>query len=236
MISALLFDLDGTLLDSDMDIFMPPYLRALAARLSPVVPPETLLDALMASTRLMMRSRGRRQTNEEVFWADFLARVGRPRADLAPLIDDFYRQDFATLKRYTSPKPEARPLVQAAFTAGFTVAIATQPVFPLSAVQQRLDWANTGDFPYALVTSYENMHTAKPDPDFYREVCECIGHQPGSCLMVGNDADADIHPAAAAGLHTFWLASHDTSPRADLPAGRSGTLLDLHRRVERRTL
>jgi FMN phosphatase YigB (HAD superfamily) len=121
--------------------------------------------------------------------------------------------------------------MEAAFAAGYTVAIATQPVFPLVAIQQRLEWAGVADFPYALITSYEIMHTTKPHPAFYRDVCAMIGHRPEDCLMVGNDPDSDIRPAAAAGLHTFWLADEGQPPIADLPAEHSGALRDVHRLI-----
>ncbi len=232
MISALLFDLDGTLLDSDMEAFMPPYFRLLAAKLAPLVSPQTLLPALIASSQVMMRNTDKSKTNKEVFWADFLPRIGCRLDDLLPLLDEFYGHDFAALRRYTAPRPEARPLMEAVFAAGYTVAIATQPVFPEPAVYHRLQWAGIADFPYALVTTYENMHTTKPAPDYYLEVCERIGHRPSVCLMVGNDIEADIRPAAAAGLRTFWLAGQEQPPMAGLPADYAGTLTDVQRLVE----
>lgn len=237
MITAILFDLDGTLLDSDMDVFIPPYFRALAAKLSNVVPRETLLDALLQSTRAILQSRGRRaQTNCEVFWADFLPRLGRTYKDLHLLIDAFYRDDFDRLSIFTASKPAARPCVQAAFSHSYTVAIATQPVFPLAAIEHRLMWAEVEDFPYALITCYENMHTAKPDPEYYLEICEMIGHQPAQCLMVGNDPKADIKPAAAAGMSTFWLCDLGQRRMRDLPATYTGTLGDVQDLIERGTL
>jgi FMN phosphatase YigB (HAD superfamily) len=232
MITAILFDLDGTLLENDMDVFMPPYFRSLAARVAPLVAPDAFLNALMASTRAMMRPHSAEQTNEEVFWAAFIPRVGRSAAELRPVLDAFYGDDFARLKLYTVCKPAARTLVQAAFSANQAVAIATQPVFPLAAVQHRLDWAGVADFPYALITTYENMHTSKPDPAYYREICERIGHQPETCLMAGNDPDADIRPAAAAGLHTFWVTEKGEQPIPGLPAEHSGTLAALQRLIE----
>lgn len=233
MITAILFDLDGTLLDSDMDVFIPPYFRALAAKLSSVVPREALLDALLASTRVILQSRGRRkETNGEVFWADFLARLGAADKDLNLLIDGFYRDDFDRLAIFTASKPAARPCVQAAFSHGYTVVIATQPVFPLTAIEHRLMWAEVEDFPYALITSYENMHTTKPDPAYYREICEMIGHAPENCLMVGNDPKADIRPAAAAGMRTFWLCDLGQRRIRDLPADYSGTLSDVQALIE----
>jgi HAD superfamily hydrolase (TIGR01549 family) len=233
MISALLFDLDGTLLDSDMDVFIPPYFRALAVKLSSVVPREPLLNALLASTQMVMRSKGvRQQTNHDVFWSDFLARLGRSYKDLQLLIDAFYRDDFDRLMHFTAAKPEARPCVQAAFDLGYTVVVATQPVFPLVAIEHRLEWGDVRDFPYALITSYDNMHTTKPDPAYYREICQMIGHQPQNCLMIGNDPDADVRASAAAGMHTFWLADQGQTPIPGLPAEYTGTLNDVQSLIQ----
>ena len=105
--------------------------------------------------------------------------------------------------------------------------IATQPVFPLTAIEQRLQWAGVGGLPYALVTSFETMHTTKPDPDYYREICRRIGHEPSACLMAGNDPDADIRPAHAAGLRTFWLTGQAEPSGKAVPADHSGALSDL---------
>jgi FMN phosphatase YigB (HAD superfamily) len=231
MITSILFDLDGTLLENDMERFMPSYLAALSRRLAPVVPGDTLVSALMAATRSMMKPHDRAKTNEEVFWADFLPRLRCSREDVLPLLDEFYHVDFATLRELTSPMPGASVTVHAAFTAGLTVAIATQPVFPLTAIEQRLQWAGVDGLPYALVTSFEIMHATKPDPAYYREVCQRIGHSPSACLMVGNDPDADIRPARAAGLHTFLLAGQGEEQDPDLHAEHRGTLHDLHQLV-----
>jgi FMN phosphatase YigB (HAD superfamily) len=227
MISALLFDLDGTLLDSDMEIFMPHYMRALAAKLAHVIAPDTLSNALIASTRLMMSRSDHTQTNKDAFWADFLARVNRTYDELGPLLDEFYLQDFPGLQRHTAMKPAARAVIQAAFDLSFTVVIATQPVFPLAAIKHRLQWAGVGDLPYALITSYENMHSTKPAPAYYGEICALIGHAPKQCMMIGNDPDADIRPAARAGLHTFWLSDQGQAAIPGLPADYSGSLPDL---------
>ena len=46
MITALLLDLDDTLLDNPNSVFLPAYFKALAARLTGFLPPEQLLPAL----------------------------------------------------------------------------------------------------------------------------------------------------------------------------------------------
>ena len=45
MIEAVLFDLDGTLLDIDMSTFMPRYLQALASSMAHLADPARLIDA-----------------------------------------------------------------------------------------------------------------------------------------------------------------------------------------------
>ena len=100
--------------------------------------------------------------------------------------------------------------MRAAFARGLAVIIATNPLFPTTAIEQRLAWAGVpvDEYPYALVTTYENMHAAKPQPAYYREILAAIDCPPDRALMVGDDWKNDIAPAAAVGLHTFWTVSY----------------------------
>jgi len=232
LIRAILFDLDDTLLQSDMNVFMPHYLQALTVKLAPLVPPQRLIEQLMRSTRLMMANTDPKRTNQQVFEADFYPKIGHSREEMLPLLEEFYNHDFARLRDLTQPKPEARPLVQVAFAHGYDVAIATQPVFPLTAVRQRLEWAGVADFPYRLVTSYENMHACKPQPAFFREVLAVLGRSPSECLLAGDNPYDDIAPAAQLGLHTFWVTDAAPDPADPTVLARwRGSLGDLHRLI-----
>lgn len=233
MISALLFDLDDTLLGSSMDEFLPPYFQLVMQRVAHLVPPERFVRQLMRSTQVMIANEDPAVTNAQAFAADFFPAIGIPEEQLMPLFEAFYREDFGALRRYTRPIPEARRVVQAAFDAGFDVVIATQPVFPLVAIQQRLEWAGIADFPYALVTSYENMHACKPNLRYFLEVCQRLGRAPQECLMVGDSLDQDIEPARRAGLKTFWVTQ---SLGSDAPCDWHGSLADLRHLIESGTL
>jgi HAD superfamily hydrolase (TIGR01549 family) len=233
MIAALLFDLDDTLLGNSMETFLPPYFRLLGRRVGHLVPPERLVRQLMRSTAVMMANDDPEVTNAEAFAAHFFPAIGLPQEELMPLFEAFYREDFGQLRGYTRPIPEARQVIQAAFDAGFEVVIATQPVFPLNAIQQRMEWAGIADFPYAMVTSYENMHACKPNPRFFLEVCEQVGRAPGECLMIGDSLDQDIEPARRAGLKTFWVTEE---PVPDPSSDWHGSLADLRRLIESEAL
>jgi FMN phosphatase YigB (HAD superfamily) len=224
MIKAILFDLDDTLLTTNLDTFLPGYFGALSNKVSAVVPPKTLIQALMAATRLMAAPHDPALTNQQVFEADFFPRLGVAESTLRPLFDSFYREDFPRLRSLTSPRPEARAVVQAAFRNVSFVVIATQPVFPLIAIRQRMDWAGIGDLPFQMVTGYENTHACKPMPAYYLEIASFLGVPPAACLMVGNDPTQDIAPAHDAGMATFWI----TPPGGDATIGDDrGTLNQL---------
>lgn len=235
MLHALLLDLDGTLLDNPMDRFIPAYFQALTRFVADRVPPDILIRELLRATRAMELGDGTGPTNEETFAARFYPALGVDRAELEPELRRFYTEAFPSLRVFTRARPEARLLVEAAFARGLDVVIATNPVFPRAAIEERLAWAgvDVGSFAYALVTCYEDMHATKSDPAYYREVLARISRPPGDCLMVGDDWQWDMVAAATCGIPGFWVGDGTTSP-ATLPtplAGR-GSLGEVLRRLQ----
>ena len=204
MIEAVLFDLDGTLLDNDMHSFMRPYLKAITARLAHLAPPARVAPALLTATDQMIAMTGRQETNDVVFWRAFEALVGAPTEPMRRVADEFYMQDFPKLRQYTGRRPAARPLVERVLGLGRKAVIATNPLFPRAAVLQRMEWAGVDGLPFALVTVHENMHTTKPNPEYYAEIASMIGTPPARCLMIGDDRDMD-EPAAHTGMRFFWV-------------------------------
>ncbi|MDQ7794964.1 MAG: HAD family hydrolase [bacterium] len=204
---AVLFDLDGTLLDIDLDTFLPAYLQAVACRVEAYLPPERFVRELMRSTGAMVADRDPSRTNQMVFREDFFPRLGLAEEELRPIFEDFYRRDFPRLHAYARPVPAARTVVQAIQRAGFRTAVATNPVFPLVAVRERLRWAGLADLPFDLITSYEIMHFCKPHPEYYAEVACLLGCRPEECMMAGDDPAMDLAGARAAGMRVFHVTN-----------------------------
>ena len=219
-IRALLLDLDNTLLRNDMETFVPAYLAALSEHVADHFPKETFIQHLMRATNAMFTNTDTTRTNMEVFDEAFFPAIGRTRRELEPLFDEFYALRFPQLRGLTRPDPAARPLVEWAFAQGFQVVVATNPLFPRTAIEQRLEWAGVPveEFPYDLVTSYEDMHATKPHPAYFLEIARRLGRQPEECLMVGDDWRLDIQPAAAAGMEVYWIAGPGQQPPAEEPA------------------
>lgn len=230
---AVLFDLDGTLLGVDMyRDFLPGYTKRLAAFVAGRIPPDRFIQQLLASTDVMVRNRGGARTNREVFIEDFFRGIESCPEEWMPLFDRFYAEEFPALKSLTSVQPGARSAVEAAIGHGMSVAVATNPVFPKEAMVHRLTWAGLNDLPFALVTSYEDMHACKPNPEYFSEVLDRMGCRPDEALMVGNDVEEDL-VASKVGMKTFLIINDYTVQRGKERAfhpdyeGTMGDLTDL---------
>lgn len=233
MLEAILFDLDDTLLGNDIDQFIPHYFDLLSAYASDYFEPRPFLRLLMGGTDATIKNTDTAVSNRDVFWEFFSRHSGRDAAEMEAFFDRFYRTQFDELQVQTRRLPTARPLVEACFARGLKVVIATNPLFPRTAIEARLRWAGVpvDRYPYALVTTYESMHAAKPNPDYYREILERIDVAPQHALMVGDNWVNDIAPAAALGMFTYWISLERDLPAEDV-ATAVGSLETLYDAVQ----
>ncbi len=230
---ALLIDLDGTLLDLDLERFVPAYVTALAGYFSDRLPPDTFARHLLESTRSTMVNEEPHRTNEAVFYADFCRRLGVERTDIDPLTEEFYRKDFPGLRPWGAPRPHAREVLEAARSCNLKLVLATQPVFPRTAVVERLSWGGLPAAPFDLITTIENMHYCKPSPGYYLEIARKIETPPERCIMAGNDPLDDIS-AARAGMGTFLVEGGVIERTPAEPASDyRGTLAELAALIEK---
>ena len=204
LIDTVLFDLDGTLLPMDQDLFVQTYLGLLADYLEPAgYDPKRLVRTVWQGTGAMMKNDGTR-TNEEVFWEVFRQAYGQKADTDRELVDEFYAGEFANARRVCGYAPEAAELIAELKARGIRLILATNPLFPRMATLQRIRWAGLNPQDFELVTTYENSCFCKPNPAYFREILEKTGLTPDRCLMIGNDAREDL-AAAKLGMEVFLL-------------------------------
>ncbi len=206
-VRAILFDLDGTLLDIDLAAFLDRYFEALGSVILELTGADTAdagLRALMQATRAMsLPHEGR--TNREVFAEDFLRLSGIDIDLETATFEAFYEDVFPALGRGTRAAPGARAAVDAALRAGLKVVVATNPIFPLRAIEHRIAWAGLRDVDFDLTTSFEIMESTKPHAAYYHQIANILDVDPRDALMVGDDPVLDL-AAADAGMKTYHVA------------------------------
>ena len=204
-ITTVLFDLDGTLLPMDQDLFVKIYFGNLAKKLAPQgYDPKELIDAIWKGTAAMVKNDGS-ETNEMVFWKYFAGRFGveKSRADYH-LFEEFYQNEFDEAKAVCGYDQRAKQVVDLCKEKGLRVALSTNPIFPSIATEKRMRWAGLSPADFELFTTYENSSTGKPNPAYFLEVAGKMGVSPEECLVVGNDATEDV-AATKVGMQVFLL-------------------------------
>lgn len=204
---AILFDMDGTLLPMDQNVFMKQYFGEMAKVLSPLgLAPEAVAPTIWAGTKAMMKNTGE-LTNDEVFWQVFAQVSGLDAAPFRPAADAFYSNQFHRARAATAENPLAVEAVRVAREKAEKVVLATNPLFPMVGQKSRMGWVGLKPEDFDLVTSYETDRYCKPNPAYFLDVCRRIGVKPEECVMIGNDETEDMAAATAAGIPICFLVT-----------------------------
>jgi FMN phosphatase YigB (HAD superfamily) len=202
-IEYLLLDLDGTLIQFNLNLFIQEYLRQIQRHFSHYSFAKFVPDWILKGTERMLSNKGT-MTNKQVFLNYFQQKSGLSEEEMWEIFLHFYKSDYNHLKDITEPVKGARVFLEAAKSQGYRLVIATQPVFPEIAIQKRLLWAGVGHLSYDLITNIENMHACKPHRYYFQQILDLLDTQHDKCLMIGNDAEMDL-AAGKIGIKTYFL-------------------------------
>ena len=192
MIKAVLFDLDGTLLPVDLNVFLEGYLGTLTKKATLLgYNSKQLIDTLWKGIAGMVRNDGT-STNETVFWKVFTSVYGKEHLKDRSFFDDYYRNEFQEVRHYCGYSPEARRTVDLVKSLGLRTVLATNALYPAVAIESRVRWAGLDPSDFEWYTTYENIGFCKPNPRYYAEIASKIGLLTEECLMVGNDVCEDM--------------------------------------------
>ncbi len=231
-IDTVLFDLDGSLLPMDQDVFVRLYMEALGKTFAPDgFDPRRLTGSVWKGVEAMIGNDGS-MYNRERFWRVFSESMDRDMEAEEPRFVKFYENQFGVAKAATGFSELSAKAVRLLKRKGYTVVLATNPVFPSVATYRRMRWAGLSPEDFDLVTTYEAERYCKPSLDYYRSILERFGKEPEQCLMVGNDVDEDMC-VLSMGMSGYLLTDCLINRRKKALDGfSSGSLLDFYHYAE----
>ena len=194
--AAILFDLDGTLVDTAPD---------LAGAMNAVLQAEGRESLETDSVRALV-GRGARALLERGF-----AETGAPAPEeaLPGLVAQFLEHYRAHICDTSVAYPHARETLDGLLADGARLAVCTNK--PEGLAEQLLAELNIRDA-FASMIGADTLPVRKPDPEPLREAARRAGGHPDQTLLVG-DSDTDRNTARAAGvppvLVTFGPAGGD---------------------------
>lgn len=208
-LDAVLFDLDGTLVDSAPDLVAA--MQRLCRELDQAAPDAVAVRSVVSKGGRAMLRRGLPDLEEQRY------------DELLPRFLDIYATDIAALSR---PFDGVDDLIAAIEARGARWGVVTnKPGWLARPLMARLGWSQR----CAALVSGDCLSVRKPDPAPVLRACELAGVAPARCAYVGDDL-RDIEAGRAAGLYTVaaaWGYLDGEDPRAwaaDWVAGSARSL------------
>ena len=222
---ALFFDLDGTLLPMDMEVFLKHYFEKLAVfSAEKGYDPKLFSEALGKATHAMVKTSG--GVNAERFWNTFLPFMDGSREEYEAFITEFYEGPFNDLGKAVTPNPAAAEIINTLKAKGYSLYLTTMPLFPRIAVENRLKWAGCNPASFDRITTYDNSTSTKPHVEYYQENIDHIGLMPEEILMVGNNTNEDLS-AMKLGCDGYLVTDYLLDPIGfDIDSVKHGSLVD----------
>jgi len=212
-VEAVLFDLDGTLMDHDAAA------SEAVVRSLPGFDPERVACRWRELTEIAME---RYLAGRLDFMEQRRLRITTLAAELGLGAWDADRADAWMAeyqRRYRDAwraYPDVRPVLEELGRRDLLLGVVTNG----DAAQQRAKIQRIGlgaALPYVVASS--EAGAAKPDPAIFRRACAGLGLAPHAVVYVGDRLDVDALGAASAGLHGVWL---DRPREIGCPGGGAG--------------
>ena len=207
---AILFDLDGTLVDSVPDLTTAINLALSAEGLAPLGEAEVRLMVGLGATKLV----------ERAFAARAMPLSGEALSLRTARMLDAYAQ---CLTDNTKALPGAADMLAAYHRARVRIAVVTnKPEAPSRSILANLGLADHVD----VVVGGDTGPARKPAPDMLLHAAQSLGIHPSRALMVG-DTVHDVEAARAAGMAVLVVEGGYTS-RPARKLGADGVLKSLN--------
>jgi HAD superfamily hydrolase (TIGR01509 family) len=194
MIRTVIFDLDGTLTDCDLDLAKQRVSRALSA-----ITGQEYRDVLsrMDLIHYACNIEGIYDRNE--WWDEFSNTL--PLAEKQALTDLYWKSVMET----TQIKPHAEYVLRKLKGMGLSLVLLTDFDGKSFSKQKRLDALPIMEYFDLAVIAGDDTREIKPSPEPFRYILRELQVDPPQVLMIGDKPSVDLSGADSLGMHTLLL-------------------------------
>jgi 2-haloalkanoic acid dehalogenase type II len=202
MIQAVIFDLDGTLLDRDASL--QPFIDSQYERLKPVL--RAVSKERYVERFIELDARG-------MVWKDRVYQQLAEEFGIEAAWEELLADYLSYFKNHCVPFPHLKPMLDELKGKSIRLGIVSngRGQFQMDAIQALgIDRC----FDVILISEWEGMK--KPDPRIFKKALKALETEPKEALYVGDHPDNDVLAAKAVGMKTAWKKDpHWKSAEAD---------------------
>lgn len=198
-------DLDCTLLPMNQDLYIQKYVEEIAKLFYEHGYDGKMIAKSTMQASFMMAKNDGSKTNEEAFEEAFKKIVSDRAQEAIDIFPQVYGDRYDVIKEVTKENPYIKEIMKSMRENAEFIVVATQPMFPIEAVDKRLSWVGLSKDMFDMVTVYNNSTYCKPNPLYYKEIMDKFSVTPEETVMIGNDVTEDILPCKDLGIDTFLL-------------------------------
>lgn len=204
-IQAVVFDLDGTLLDRrrSFEHFVREQWRRFSHRLQPI-------DQAHYVRTAIERDRDGYAPRKELF-AGILNPFGLPFELAEDLLRDYRTAFPAACVLF----PDARSTLSSLRAGGFKLGLITNGSVRMQSAELSC-LALVPAFDTVLISEAEGIQ--KPDPEIFHRALERLGTRPERAVFVGDHPEVDVAGARSAGMKAIWRRDPTVSSAVDADA------------------
>ncbi len=226
MRTTFFFDLDGTLLPLHMDLFLKLYYGGIKkSGIFDTISEEKGSEIFEKAIIAMLGNDGR-ASNREVFFETVESFSGVGEKTLTPIMNAFYENEFIKARQSTRTSKRVGLVIKELKKKGYRLVLATNPLFPRIATDQRIEWAGLRREDFEYVSYYDNSSFCKPNPEYFKEILNHLSLRADECYIVGNDVRDDMS-AVALGFSGFLVLEHIIGDIKKVPECVQGDYSDL---------
>lgn len=228
-----LFDLDGTLVPIFQDDFGKYYFIKLLEITDKLgIDAETIKIAIFGGMQVMVANDGS-SSNEDKFWQWFEDKTNVKKEVAEPIFLDFYKDNFDKIKEYIKITDTAKKIIDYLNKKNYKVILATNPIFPIQAVETRMNWVGLKKEDFDYITVFSNSSYCKPNPLYFDEIIKKNNLIPENCIMVGNNVIEDI-AAEKVGIKTYLITDYlENEKNLDYSNFEHSSLLEFYEKIQK---